>query len=166
MRLQARSRRVAKAGLSEWHHGDIDLAELAARDGRFGEAEDEARRLRRELLESGDVPAATQAGVLLASVLLARRADGAAERLLDELDVALAKHPDALLALRADLVRANTGGDSRRIPTRVADRARESGFEWLALRAELLAGGEIGAAAQATLLRLGIPAQPLRPFAY
>ncbi len=158
----------SEAGLADWARmSELDLAELAAREGRLGEAEDDARRLRRELLESGDVPAANQAGVLLAGVLLARGAEGASERLLDEIDAALAKHPDALLALRADLVRANTGVDGREAAlTRVADRARAGGFEWLALRADLLAGGEIGAAAQATLLRLGIPAQPLRPLAY
>lgn len=156
------------AGLADWARmSELDLAELAAREGRYGEAEDAARRLRRELLESGDVPAATQAGILLAAVLHARQSDPAAERLLEEIDAALARHPDALLALRADLVRASAAGDAREAAlTRVADRARDSGFEWLALRAELLVGGEIGTAAEATLLRLGIPAQPLRPLAF
>ena len=162
--LQLRS----KAGLNDWvRMSELDLAELAAREGRFTEAEESARRLRRELIASGDVPEATRAGLLLAGVQLARQADGAAERLLDELDAALATHPDALLTLRADLVRASAIGDGRASAlTRVADRARDSGFEEIALRAELLAGGEYEASARATLIRLGMPEGTAWPLAF
>lgn len=162
--LQLRS----KAGLNEWvRMSELDLAELAAREGRFAEAEESARRLRREWIASGDVPAATQAGLLLAGLLLVRQADGATERLLDELDAALATHPDALLSLRADLVRASASGNGRvSALTRVADRARDSGFEEIALRAELLAGGEYEAGARATLVRLGVPEGSAWPLAF
>ncbi|MFZ2237072.1 MAG: tetratricopeptide repeat protein, partial [Dokdonella sp.] len=121
------AKRLRKAaGLTDWvRMSDLDLAELAARQGRLGEAHDEARRLRRELLAVGDISAANQAGTLLASVLLARRAHDAAGRLLDELDAALAQHPEAQLALRADLVRAGiAGGDRDAALGRVATRAR------------------------------------------
>ncbi len=156
------------AGLADWvRMSELDLAELAARQGRLGEAQDEARRLRRELLESGDIGAANQAGALLASVLLARRANDATERLLDELDSALAQHPEAQLALRADLIRAGIAGDDREGALgRVAARARDSGFEWLALQADLLAGGVAANAAITALERIGVRVKPLPPSFY
>ena len=158
----------SEAGLADWARmSELDLAELDAREGRLDEAEEAARRLRRELLAAGDVPAANQAGVLLASVLLARQQADAAGRLIDEIDAALAKHPDALLALRAELVRASAVGDGRSAAlARLADRARDTGYEALALRAELLAGGDIGMAAEATLQRLGIAEAPRRALAF
>ena len=156
------------AGLADWvRMSELDLAELAARQGRLGEAHDEARRLRRELLAADDIGAANQAGTLLASVLLAQRADDAAERLLDELDAALAQHPEAQLALRADLVRAGiAGGDRDAALGRVATRARASGFEWLALQADMLAGGGVGSAAMTVLERIGVRVDTLPPSLY
>ena len=156
------------AGLIDWvRMSELDLAELAARQGRLGEAHDEARRLRRELLEANDIGAANQAGTLLASVLLARSAESAAERLLNELDAALAQHPEAQLVLRADLIRAGMAGDDRVAALgRVASRARESGFEWLALQADVLAGGVAGRAAMTVLERIGVKVELLPPVLY
>lgn len=156
------------AGLADWvRMTDLDLAELAARQGRLGEAHDDVRRLRRELLEAGDMAAANQACTLLASVLLARRADDAVERLLEELDGALGKHPDAQLALRVDLIRAGLAGNDREAALgRVATRARDSGFEWLALQADRLAGGAAGEAAVTVLGRIGVQVEPLPPSLY
>lgn len=154
------------AGLTEWSlMSELDLTEVLAREGRLREAEEQARLLRRKLAELGDAPAALQAGALLAAILVAREANEPASRLLDELEADLARHPNALVALRIDLLRAALPATGRsEALERLASRAREAGYEWLALRAGALAGGPAANHALAALDRLGVPPGPARTF--
>jgi len=162
--LRARSLRE-RAALAGWvRSSELDLAELAARQGRLAEAEQALRSLRRAMLEAGEAQDAAAAGVLLAAVLIVRERSDLGERLLDELDADPAARQDAVTVLRLDLVRAAAQRDEREQSLLgVARRARESGFEWLALRAELLAGGEAGGAARQELARRGMPDPGLVP---
>lgn len=154
-----------QAGLAAWvRSSELDLAELAARQGRLVESEHAARALRRAMLEAGEAPDAAAAGVLLAAVLVARGRLDAAQRLLDEIEVELATRQDALTGLRVDLVRAAAQQTEREAGLLlVAQRARATGLEWLALRAELLADGEAGSAARRELARRGVPDPGLVP---
>ncbi|MGB0135371.1 tetratricopeptide repeat protein [Dokdonella sp.] len=155
---EARQLRAA-AGLEDWvRMSDLDLAELSARQGNLAVAEQAARELRRALLAASDANAAVQAGVLLAGLLSAQERFEAAERLLDELEKELVAHPDALLTLRTELLRAAMRSDEREVALgRVAERAREAGFELLALRAAELGEGELGKSARLELDERGLP---------
>lgn len=154
-----------QAGLDEWARmSELDLAELAARRGHLGAAEQSARELRRAMLKANDPHAGLQAGVLLAGALSAQGHIEQAERLLDELASELGSNPDALLTLRVDLLRAsvrNSGKESAH--ARVATRAREVGFDLLALRAEMLAGGDTAGQARAELGRRGVSVDGMPP---
>jgi hypothetical protein len=143
---------------------ELDLTELSARQGRLAEAEQACRGLRRAMQDAGEVQDAVAAGVLLAAILVARDRGEVAERLLDELEADPAARLDAHTGLRLDLVRAAAMSDEREAGLLgVARRARDDGFEWLALRAELLADGEAGSAARRELERRGIPDPGLVP---
>lgn len=154
-----------KAGLDDWAlMSELDLAELAARQGRLGVAEQSARELRRALLKANDPHAALQAGVLLAGALSAQGNIGQAERLLDELENELASNPDALLTLRVDLLRASLRNSGKQPAlAHVASQAREAGFELLALRAEMLADGPAAGQARAELGRRGVSVDGMPP---
>lgn len=154
---EARQLRAA-AGLEDWiRMSDLDLAELSARQGNLAVAEQAARELRRALLAAADANSAVQAGVLLAGMLSAQERFESAERLLDELEKELVAHPDALLTLRAELLRAAMRNDGREVALgRVAERAREAGFELLALRAAELGEGEPARRARAELDQRGL----------
>lgn len=152
-----------QAGLAGWVRASrLDLAELAARSGDLATAEQAARSLRREMLEAGEARDAAGAALLLAAILTAEGRAEAAERLLDEIEADLLQ--DAHSALRADLVRASGRGEGREPAlAAVAERARAQGFEWLALRAERLAGGDAGQRALASLAERGLsePGSPV-----
>jgi tetratricopeptide (TPR) repeat protein len=154
-----------QAGLGDWARmSELDLAELAAREGRLAEAEQSARSLRRAMLEARDGHAAFSAGILLAGAMAAQGEVAAAVRMFDELENDLEKIPDAMLALRLDLLRAATRRDEREPALRrVAQSARNTGFELLALRAELLAGGSTGEQARTRLNQLGIAIEGMPP---
>jgi DNA-binding winged helix-turn-helix (wHTH) protein/Tfp pilus assembly protein PilF len=160
----ARSLR-SDAGLSDWVlMSDLDLAELAARQGSLPAAEQSARESRRDMLEAKDANAAAQAGVLLAGTLSAQGHVEKAGRMLDDLEQELVEHPDALLSLRVDLLRASLreNGKSPAL-LHVASKARQAGFELLALRAELLAEGPESDLARAELDRRGIRVDGMPP---
>lgn len=159
---QARDLRQ-RASLADWAlMSELDLAELAARRGDLPAAERLVRDLRRNMLQAGDTNAALQAGILLAAIRHARGDHAGADRLLDELESELAARPDAYLALRLDLVRAAQDLPARQTALRnLATRARNGGFEWLALRAELIGGDETSA--RNALLRLGLAAEGMPP---
>ncbi len=153
------------AGLDDWARMNaLDLGELAARRGLLAESEQVVRQLRRDMLDGKDGGAALQAGILLAGTLAAQGRTEAAERLLDQLEAERKSHPDAMQTLRLDLVRAaiRQQGRTRALHT-VADSARDIGFELLALRADLLAGGEVGLRARDELQRRGILIEGMPP---
>lgn len=157
------------AGLEDWvRMSDLDLAELSARQGKLAGAEQATRELRRVLKGAGDANAAVQAGVLLAGLLSAQQRFESSERLLDELEKELAAHPDALLTLRTELLRAALRGDERDAALgRVADRAREAGFELLALRAGELGEGALASRARTELDQRGVAVGSMpSPIAY
>jgi DNA-binding winged helix-turn-helix (wHTH) protein len=160
----ARSLR-SDAGLSDWVlMSDLDLAELAARQGSLQVAEQSARESRRGMLEAKDANAAVQAGALLAGTLSAQGRVEQAGRMLDDLEQELLQHPDALLSLRVDLLRASLRKDGKGAALlHVASKARESGFDLLALRAELLADGPESELARAELGRRGVRVDGMPP---
>jgi DNA-binding winged helix-turn-helix (wHTH) protein len=153
------------AGLSDWvSMSDLDLAELAARQGSLAAAEQSARESRRDMLKAKDANAAVQAGVLLAGTLSAQGRVEQAGRMLDSLEQELQMHPDALLSLRVDLLRASLRKQGKAAALlHVASKARQSGFDLLALRAELLADGPESDAARAELDRRGIRVDGMPP---
>lgn len=155
----------SEANLTDWAlMSELELAELAAREGRLPEAEQSARELRRAMLAGKDAYAAFGAGILLAGTLAAQNNTGAAQAMFDELETELLQVKDAMLGLRLDLLRAATREDARAPAlTRVAQRARAAGFELLALRAELLAGGSSGELARTRLTQLGIAIEGMPP---
>lgn len=160
----ARGAREA-AQLPDWVlNSDLDLAEQLARGGRYAEAEQSLRRVRRAMQAGSDGLAAAQAGILLAAVQHARGDAAAAARLLDTLEPELVTHPDAMLALRLDLVRAAAQPDGRDAALRlVAGQARSIGYDLLALRTELLESSSIGGEARAELERRGIAVRGMPP---
>jgi DNA-binding winged helix-turn-helix (wHTH) protein/Tfp pilus assembly protein PilF len=160
----ARSLR-SDAGLSDWvSMSDLDLAELAARQGSLPAAEQSARESRRGMLEAKDANAAVQAGVLLAGTLSAQGRVEQASRMLDSLEQELLEHPDALLSLRVDLLRASLRKQGKAAALlHVASKAREAGFDLLALRAELLADGPESEVARAELDSRGIRVDGMPP---
>jgi DNA-binding winged helix-turn-helix (wHTH) protein/tetratricopeptide (TPR) repeat protein len=155
----------SEAGLSDWvRMSDLDLAELAARQGSLQAAEQSARESRRDMLEANDANAAVQAGVLLAGTLSAQGRVEQAGRVLDDLEHELVQHADALLSLRVDLLRASLRQDSKSAALlHVASKAREAGFDLLALRAELLADGPESDLARAELDRRGVRVDGMPP---
>lgn len=154
-----------RAGLEDWvRMSELDLSELAARQGRLEAAEQSARELRRAMRAANDAHAAAQAGVLLAGTLLAQGRAEQAERMLDDIEKELLENPDALLTLRVDLLRASLRLANRGPALeRVAARARATGFELLALRAEMLADGAGSAQARAELGRRGVAVDGMPP---
>lgn len=158
---QARQLRES-AGLTDWmRFSELDLAELAAVEGQWLHAEQRVRELRRDMARHGDPRAALQAGILLAAILHVRGDLDAAARLLDTLDDDLAEHPDAVLAMRLDLVRAaQTPGDRNQALAHFAARAEAAGFDLLALRAGLLGND---ANARQRLDQLGIRMEGMPP---
>lgn len=146
-----------RARLPDWvRMSALDLAELSARGGRWSEVDQTLRALRRDMATAGDANGALQAGVLLAAVLHARGDGEGAARLIDALEPELVAHPDAMTALRLDLVRAAAQPDARDAALAlVAQRARTAGFELLALRTELLQTDAAGNA-RAALERRGV----------
>ncbi|MFA5591030.1 MAG: tetratricopeptide repeat protein [Lysobacteraceae bacterium] len=153
------------AGLPDWvRMSELDLAELAARAGQLARAEQAARQLRRDMTEAGDAHAAIQAGLLLAAVLERQREGAAASRLLEQLEAELIAHPDAMASLRLDLLRVMLRERGRtELATQVAAAARAIGYELLALRADLLAGGDAGRQALEVLERQGIGTEGVPP---
>lgn len=153
------------AGLTDWARmSALDLAELSARRGELARAEQVARQLRRDMAQDGDARAAIQAGLLLAAVLERQHQPVAAAQLLDTLDEELTAHPDAMLALRLDLLRVVLRDEGRaELAAQVAASARAIGYELLALRADLIAGGQAGQQAKAALDRQGIVTEGLPP---
>lgn len=153
------------AGLEDWARmSELDLVELSARQGLLEVAEQSARELRRTMREAGDAHAALQAGVLLAGTLSAQGRVEQAERLLDDLEKEVAGNPDALLTLRVDLLRASLRPASKGPALeRIAERARRTGFELLALQAEMLANDAGSAAARAELGRRGVASNGMQP---
>ena len=153
------------AGLSDWARmSDLDLAELAARRGRLAESEQSVRELRRIMLDTKDVGAALQAGILLAGIQAAQGHAETALRLLDKLESERSAYPDAMQSLRLDLVRAAIREDGRDAALQaVASSAREIGFELLALRAELLSGDQAGLRAREQLQQRGILVEGMPP---
>ena len=84
--------------------------------------------------------------------------------MLDDLEKELLENPDALLTLRVDLLRASLRPASKGAALeRVAARARDTGFELLALRAEMLAEGAGSALARAELGRRGVAVDGMPP---
>ncbi|MEO7934767.1 MAG: tetratricopeptide repeat protein [Dokdonella sp.] len=154
-----------QAGLTDWARmSELDLAELAARQGQLGDAEQSARELRRAMLEAKDAHAGVQAGVLLAGALSAQGRDEHAGNTLDDLEKELLDNPDALLTLRVDLLRASLrDADRRGAFEHVAARARDVGFELLALRADLLADGANAENARTELGRRGVAVNGMPP---
>ena len=154
-----------QAGIGDWARmSELDLAELAARQGRLGTAEQSARELRRAMLKANDAHAGLQAGVLLAGALSAQGRIEQAERLLDDIDKELTDNPDALQTLRVDLLRASLRRTGKQPALeRVAATAREVGFELLALRAEMLAEGTRAENARAELGRRGVAVDGMPP---
>ena len=154
-----------RAGLEDWvRMSELDLSELAARQGRLEAAEQSARELRRAMRAGNDAHAAAQAGVLLAGTLIAQGRVEQAERMLDDLEKELLENPDALLTLRVDLLRASLRPASKGAALeRVAARARDTGFELLALRAEMLAEGSGSTLARAELGRRGVAVDGMPP---
>lgn len=111
-----------------------------------------------------DKHAGLQAGVLLAGALSAQGHVEQAERLLEDLDKELTGNPDFLQTLRVDLLRASLRTSGKRAALEhVAARAREVGFELLALRAEMLIDGPRADVARAELGRLGVAVDGLPP---
>ena len=153
------------AGLTDWARmSALDLAELSARRGELAQAEQVARQLRRDMAQANDARAAIQAGLLLTAVLERQRQPAAAAQLLDTLDAELVAHPDAMLALRLDLLRVVLRDEGRtELAAQVAASARAIGYELLALRADLIAGGQAGQQAKAALDRQGIVTEGLPP---
>ena len=160
---EARSQREA-AQLPDWvRASELDLAEQLARRGAYGEAEQTLRSLRRAMQGGGNAVATIQAGILLAAVQQAR-GDAAAVALLDTLETELSAHPDAMLALRLDLVRAAARTEGREAALHeVGRQARAIGFNLLALRAELLQTSPINDKARAELERRGIVVRGMPP---
>ena len=145
-----------QAGLAAWVRiSELDLTELGARSGDLIAAELKARSLRRDLLDAGEGADAARAGLLLAAILSASDQREAALRLLDELEPTV--RSDVLLGLQLDLVRAHARpADRRPALLDVAARAREVGFERLALQAELLHGGQSAERAAMALRERGL----------
>ncbi|MCB1633928.1 MAG: tetratricopeptide repeat protein, partial [Xanthomonadales bacterium] len=145
-----------QAGLDAWARmSEFELAELDARQQRWTEAELTLRPLRRAMLDDGEALDAANAGALLAAVLQAQQRLADAAGLLDDLEATAAK--DALLGLRVDLVRAQQHpADRDAALAEVAQRAREMGFERIALQAERLRPSPAGAEAAAELQRRGL----------
>ncbi len=154
-----------QAGLGDWARmSELDLAELAARQGRLGAAEQSARELRRAMLKANDALAGLQVGVLLAGALSAQGHVEQAGRLLDDLEKELANNPDTLQTLRVDLLRASMRRSGKEPALEhVAARAREIGFELLALRAEMLTDGSLASNARAELGRRGVAIDGMPP---
>lgn len=143
---------------------ELELAKLAARAGQLARAEQAARQLRRDMTEAGDTHAAIQAGMLLAAVLERQREGAAATRLLEQLEAELIAHPDAMASLRLDLLRVMLRErDRTELAAQVAAAARAIGYELLALRADLLAGGDAGRQALTVLERQGIATEGVPP---
>lgn len=154
-----------QVGLDDWARmSELDLAELAARQGRLGTAEQSARELRRAMLKANDAHAGLQAGVLLAGALSAQGHIEQAERLLDDIEKELTDNPDTLQTLRVDLLRASLRRTGKQPALEhVAATAREVGFELLALRAEMLAEGTRAENARAELGRRGVAVDGMPP---
>ena len=153
------------AGLPDWARmSALDLATLAANRGRLAQAEQGARQLRQEMTEAKDTYAAIQAGLLLGAMLERQQQAASAIHLLEQLQVELAQHPDAMQGLQLDLLRAVLRGEARvELALEVARAARTVGYELLALRADLIAGGNAARQAKITLDRQGIRTEGMPP---
>lgn len=151
-----------QAGLGDWERlSALDLAKLQARRQRLAQAEAALREVRSAMIEAGKDGNAMQAGISLAAVLVAQQRHEAALALLDRLEPVREIHADVYQSLRMELIRAALRQQERDSALRrVAESARHHGFELLAIRADLLRGGEAATHASHTLQQRGLALPP------